>query len=101
MWWPCSSAWWRGYWRLHWKTILIYLDGVIVFCQAFEQELERLPEVFGRFRDAHIKLSPEKCCLFQKVQYLSHIVSEAGVHTDPEKMAAVKDWPAPINLKDL
>jgi len=80
---------------LHWKTTLIYLDDVIVFGQTFEQELERLErlaEVFGRFRAAHLKLSPKKCCLFQKdVQYLGHIVSEAGVRTDPEKVAAVKD----------
>ena len=32
---------------------------------------------------------------------MGHIVSEAGVHTDPEKVAAVKDWVALTNVKEL
>ncbi|KAK3893315.1 hypothetical protein Pcinc_002871 [Petrolisthes cinctipes] len=77
---------------LHWQTALIYLDDVTVFGQTFNQELERLSEVFNRIRAAHLKLNPKKCHLFQKeVQYLGHIVGENGIHTDPEKVSAVKD----------
>lgn len=31
---------------LYWKMVLIYLDDVIAFGQTFEQELERLSEIF-------------------------------------------------------
>ncbi|KAK3887003.1 hypothetical protein Pcinc_002634 [Petrolisthes cinctipes] len=87
---------------LHWQTALIYLDDVIVFGQIFDQEFKRLSEVFNKIRAAHLKLNPKKCHLFQKeVKYLGHIVSDSGVHTDPEKVSAVKDWPAPTCVKDL
>ena len=36
---------WKG---LHWKICLIYLDNVIVMGRAFEEELDRLKEVFER-----------------------------------------------------
>ena len=40
-----------------------------------------------------------KCNLFQcKVKFLGHIVSEAGVATDPEKLQAVRAWPRPSNI---
>ncbi|KAK3894241.1 hypothetical protein Pcinc_002003 [Petrolisthes cinctipes] len=69
---------------------------------TFDQELERLSEVFNRIRAVHIELNPKKCHLFQKeVKYLGHIVGESGVHTDTEKVSAVKDWPAPTCVKDL
>ena len=87
---------------LHWNSLLVYLDDVIVFGQSFEQELERLREVFERFRRAQLKLNPKKCHLFQKeVQYLGHVVSPNGIQTDPDKCASVRDWPVPADKMQL
>ncbi|KAK4314495.1 hypothetical protein Pmani_014200 [Petrolisthes manimaculis] len=84
------------------------LDGRTIIAQCmekkktFDQELKRLSEVFNRIRAAHLKLNPKKCHLFQKeVKYLKHIVDENGIHTDPEKVSAVRDWPTPTCVKDL
>jgi hypothetical protein len=58
--------------------------------------------VFQRFREAHLKLNPEKCQLFQKeVRYLRHIVSPGGITTDPEKLKAVYEWPTPKNKHEV
>ena len=87
---------------LHWKSLLVYLDDVIVFGNTFNEELERLKEVFRRFRAANLKLNPKKCHLFQrKVAYLGHVVSEQGVSTDPAKVRAVSEWPVPTNITEL
>ena len=87
---------------LHWNSVLVYLDDVIIFGKTFEEELERLQEVFERFRGANLKLNTKKCHLFQReVQYLGHVVSQAGVHTDPDKCAAVRDWPVPGDKAQL
>jgi hypothetical protein len=81
---------------LQWKSLLLYLDDVIVFSSDIESHITRLKEVFQRLRAANLKLKPAKCELFQRqVKYLGHIVSQQGVSTDPEKVSAVKDWPTP------
>jgi len=81
---------------LHWNTLLIYLDDVVVFSNTVEDHLSRLEEVFKRLRDAGLKLKPSKCELFKKqVHYLGHVVSEDGVSTDPSKIEAVNSWPVP------
>jgi hypothetical protein len=47
-----------------------------------------------------VKLS--KCSFAQhKIDYLGHVISEAGVATDPLKIAAIEHWPAPTNVKWL
>ena len=47
-------------------------------------------------------MKPQKCELLQEeVRYLGHIVSAEGIATDPEKIAAIKQWPVPQNLKQL
>ena len=82
---------------LHWKTLLLYLDDIIVISPDFETHLERLEEVFTRLQKAGLKLKPSKCHLFQEeVKYLGHIVSRNGISTDPEKVEAVAEWPTQI-----
>ena len=86
----------------HWKTLLLYLDNIIVIAPDFETHLDRLGKVLGRLRGAGLKLKPAKCELLQtKVGYLGYVVSQQGVSTDPEKIKAVAQWPIPKRLKDL
>jgi hypothetical protein len=47
-----------------------------------------------------VKLS--KCVFAQRqLRYLGHIIPEAGVATDLEKIQAVLRWPSPTSAKDL
>jgi len=75
-------------------TCLVYLDDIIVFGRTFAEQLERLDEVFAGIRKANLKLKPSKCSLFRrKVEFLGHIVSEAGIAMQSEKIAVIRDWP--------
>ena len=59
-------------------------------------------KVLIRLKDYGLKLSLDKCHFFQSsVRYLGHIVDASGVHSDPEKISALKDWPRPTNHKEL
>ena len=84
------------------KTCLIYLDDVIIYGRSFEEELERLDEVFSRFASAGLKLKSRKCVLFQKsVAYLGNIVNEHGIETDPAKVERVRKWPVLENVTEV
>jgi len=84
------------------KICLVYLDDVIIFGKNFNEILNNLKMVFFRLRLANLKINPKKCVLFGKhVKYLGHIVSSEGIMTDPEKIAAVKEWPIPHTKKQL
>jgi len=88
--------------RLHWKTLLVYLDDVIVISPDFPTHVSRLREVFKRLRGAGLKLKPSKCALLQpKVKYLGHVVGRNDVATDPDKVRAVADWVIPQDLTGL
>ena len=87
---------------LHWKTLLLYLDDIIIIAPDFQTHLERLEDVLKRLQGAGLKLKPEKCELLQeKVKYLGHVVSKEGVATDPDKVADIKKWHPPRTLKEL
>ncbi|KAJ8011861.1 hypothetical protein DPEC_G00062680 [Dallia pectoralis] len=74
-----------------------------ILLQVFENLKEYgLLQVLKHLKEYGLKLSPEKCRFFQSsVRYLGYVVSEQGVETDPEKIAALKTWPVPQHLKEL
>ena len=87
---------------LQWKTLLVYLDDIIIFSQTFDEHLTHLDEVLNRLSGAGLKLKPSKCALFQsEVLYLGHIVTASGVKPNPDKVKAVADWPVPTNVGDV
>ena len=78
------------------QECLIYLEDIIIFSSTFKEHLERLEHVFHPLSEHNLKLKASKCSFFKKqVKYLGHIVSENGVHADPDKIEAVRSWPEP------
>jgi hypothetical protein len=51
---------------LAYDSCLVYLDDLIVIGRTLHEHLTNLRKVFQRFREARLKLNPEKCQLFQK-----------------------------------
>lgn len=81
---------------------LVYLDDLIVFGRTLEEHEERLLRVLDRLAEVGQKLSLDKCQFCQpKLKYVGHIVSAAGIATDPDKIKAVTQWQPPTHLKSL
>ena len=58
------------------KTLLVYIDDLIIVSASLEEHLTRLAEVLGRLRQHGLKLKPKKCNLLQReVVFLGHLVN--------------------------
>ena len=76
---------------LKWKYCLVYLDDVIVIGKTFSEHLVNLRKVFERLKMAGLKLRPSKCIFCSpQVEFLGHVVSRDGFHTDLCKTAKVE-----------
>ena len=82
---------------------MVYLDDVMVIGRNFTEHLENVWEVFERFRQANLKLKPEKCFLASsEVLYLGYVVvSREGISADVQKVEAVRSFPRLTNLTSL
>ena len=78
---------------------MVYLDDVMVIGMNFTEHLENFWEVFDRFRQANLKLKPEKSSLASsEVLYLGYVLSREGISVDVQKVEAVQSSPRPTNL---
>lgn len=83
------------------RTIcVVYLDDVLVFGRDMQEHNVNLKMVLDRLRKAGLRLKPTKCYLAkERVEYLGHVVTAAGVQTDPRKLKAVEKYPRPTDVK--
>ena len=97
-----NDSWRRCSNNLQWQICLVYLDDVVIFEGTEQQLLQRMDAVFTRLRAANLKLKPKKCRLFaRRTDYLGHVISEEGISVSPDKVGAIRDWPAPEDVTDL
>ena len=95
----CMEMVFRG---LQWRTLLVYLDDVVIFSSTLEEHISRLDDVFGRLKAAGLKLKPSKCDLLrEEVLFLGHVVTKDGVKPDPRKVECIKEWRVPRDLHGL
>lgn len=80
----------------------LYLDDCMVHASSLEEFLERLEEVFTRFRNSGITLNPSKCKLgLTQVEYVGHTIDENGLHFTRSKLDKVLNFPRPETKKQM
>lgn len=80
----------------------VFLDDILIYSSSLEQHTKHLQLVLQTLRDNQLFLKLSKCSFAQhKLEYLGHIISSAGVATDPQKIAAMLHWPKPTNVTEV
>ncbi|XP_049524460.1 uncharacterized protein K02A2.6-like [Dermacentor silvarum] len=80
------------------RHVAVYLDDILVTGTDDGDHLQNLHNVLARLQDAGLKLKLEKCVfLAPSVEYLGHVISQAGLSPAPRKVDAVLKAPKPHN----
>ena len=84
------------------KSLVIYLDDILVFSKSFEEHLNHLEQVFEILSEYNLRLKKSKCNFAtNQIKYLGFVISGDGISTDPEKIQAVEGFPRPTNVKGI
>jgi hypothetical protein len=84
------------------KFVLAFLDDIFIYSQTEEEHLRHIEQVLLKLREHKLYLKPSKCeWMKSEVEFLGHRIGREGLSVDPQKVDAVKQWPAPSNVSDL
>lgn len=84
------------------QGVAVYLDDCIITGRNREEHLQNLEEVLRRFLSLGINILKSKCRFLQSsVDYLGHRIDAHGIHPTDKHIAAIKQMPAPTNVRDL
>jgi Reverse transcriptase (RNA-dependent DNA polymerase) len=74
--------------------VMCYLDDILVYSKDPADHKQHFQEVLRRLRQE--KLFFKRCKFHfnrQEVKFLGHVVGPRGVAMQPDKVAAIQDWP--------
>ena len=88
--------------RFKWQTALVYIDDIIIYSKDVATHIKDIGTILGLVAQSGLTLSLKKCHLaYQSLTALGHTVSNLGIGTADGTVKAVKDFPAPKNVKQL
>ncbi|GKC33447.1 putative reverse transcriptase domain-containing protein [Tanacetum coccineum] len=71
-------------------------DDILTYSKTLEEHVEHLRLVLGLLKKEKLYAKFSKCEFWlREVQFLGHVINGNGIHVDPSKIKAVKNWKAP------
>jgi hypothetical protein len=84
------------------KFVIVFLDDILVYSKIEEEHEQHLRMMLQVLREHWLYAKLSKCSFYQRqIHYLGHIISEEGIVVDPEKVQAIREWPAPRNVAEV
>eukprot|EP00253_Pinus_taeda_P016099 PITA_16099 len=84
------------------RTVVVYLDDIIVFSKERSNHLHDLNQIFQRCKKYGISLNPKKSFFaLDQGKLLGFIVSKDGIYIDPDRIKEISEIPFPHNKKSM
>lgn len=84
------------------KFVIIFIDDILDYSRSEEEHWEHLSKVLARLQEQKLFAKFSKCSFWKtEIGFLGHRVSEKGVSADPEKIAAIQNWPRPTTVTEV
>src|SRR5882672_193522 len=84
------------------RWCLIYMDDILILSETEREDSERTIRILDKMILHNLFCKPEKCEFkTQKVEYLGFILEPGKISMDPKKLAGIRDWPSPKNLRQV
>jgi hypothetical protein len=84
------------------RFILVFFVDILIYSSLWAEHLQHISIFLNELRAHQLHLKRSKCSFgAPSVAYLGHVISEAGVAMDADKVAAISTWPQPRSARGV
>ncbi|GKE61599.1 putative reverse transcriptase domain-containing protein [Tanacetum coccineum] len=84
------------------KFVTVFIDDILIYSKNKEEHGEHLKTILNLLRSEKLYAKFLKCDFWlDSVQFLGHVIDGSGVHVDPAKIEAIKNWAAPTTPTEV
>ncbi|GJT23365.1 putative reverse transcriptase domain-containing protein [Tanacetum coccineum] len=78
------------------KFVIVFIDDILIYSHNKEEHANHLRIILELIRKEKLYVKFSKCDFWISiVQFLRHVIYSQGIHVDPAKIEAVKNWASP------
>ncbi|GJZ73095.1 putative reverse transcriptase domain-containing protein [Tanacetum coccineum] len=78
------------------KFVIVFINNILIYSKSKEEHEVHLKLILELLEIEKLFRKFSKCKFWlQEVQFLGHVVNSKGIHVDPSKIKAVKNWKPP------
>ncbi|KAI3810176.1 hypothetical protein L1987_19786 [Smallanthus sonchifolius] len=78
------------------KFMIVFIDDILIYSRTKEEHEHHLKLILELLRNEKLYAKFSKCEFWiQEVYFLGHVINKKGIHVDPFKIEAIKNWEAP------
>jgi len=81
-------------------NVIVYMDDILIATDTVGKHFETLDKVFHLLVQNLLELRLDKCrFLYDEIEFLGYVVSERGIRPSDHGIVAIKNFPAPKNVR--
>nr|GEX33757.1 putative reverse transcriptase domain-containing protein [Tanacetum cinerariifolium] len=84
------------------KFVIVFIDDTLIYSRNKEEHANHLRKILELLRKEKLYATFSKCDFWiRTVQFLGHLIDSQGLHVDPAKIEAVKNWASPTTPTEI